>query len=61
SDGTMVVQAPEGTVQVTLVYAVTAWDWGARIAAGMGVIAAVGLATGLWARAWRRLGPMRTA
>lgn len=61
SDGTMVVQAPAGTVQVTLVYAVTACDWVARIAAGMGVIAAVGLATGLWTRAWRRLGPMRTA
>ncbi|MGN6030950.1 MAG: hypothetical protein ACTHQE_04725, partial [Thermomicrobiales bacterium] len=56
SDGTMVVRAPEGKVQVTLVYAVTAWDWVARIAAGIGVVVALGLPFGAWERAWRRLG-----
>ncbi|MGC4108664.1 MAG: hypothetical protein QM753_20260 [Thermomicrobiales bacterium] len=59
SDGTMLVSAPSGAVKLTLVYAVTAWDWIARIAAGIGVIAALGLAAGVWSRVGVRIVAMR--
>ncbi|CAN0442581.1 unnamed protein product, partial [Phaeothamnion confervicola] len=54
-DGTMIVTAPSGRVDLTLVYVVTAWDWVARIAAGIGVLMTIGLAAGMWPRLWRRL------
>lgn len=55
SDGTMTVAAPSGRVDLTLVYVVTAWDWVARIAAGIGFAMTIGLAGGMWPRLWRRL------
>ncbi|MGC4191589.1 MAG: hypothetical protein QM589_10555 [Thermomicrobiales bacterium] len=56
SDSAMHIAAPAGKVELTLVYAVTAWDWFARIAAGLGAIAAIGIAIDLWPRVWLLVG-----
>ncbi|MGB3327965.1 MAG: hypothetical protein WBA46_03365, partial [Thermomicrobiales bacterium] len=50
SDGTMTIAAPSGPVTVTLTYAVTVWDWAARVAAVLGAMVVAGIAFGLGTR-----------